>query len=207
MPAPLPIPTHTVPHSKLEDLQGLGIGIFATTVALSFLTHLGLLTGQTAGLALIISYMTGYSFSWVFFLINIPFYACAWSRLGPEFTIKSVICVTTVSVLMAYVPGLMPFGDLNPIFGTIAFGIICGLGVLGVFRHKGSLGGLGVVALIIQDKTGFRAGLVQLIADGVLFSVAFLLFPAETVLYSLLGAAVLNGVIAFNHRRDRYISD
>ena len=207
MPAPFPIPTQTVPHTKLEDLQGLSISIFATTVALSFLTQLGFLTGQTAGIALILSYLTGLSFSWAFFLINLPFYAFAWVRLGPEFTIKSIICVTAVSVLMAYVPGLMPFDGLNPIFGTVAFGVICGLGLLGVFRHKGSLGGLGVVALIIQDKTGFRAGLVQLFADGILFSVAFLLFPAETVLYSLWGAAVLNGVIAFNHRRDRYISD
>jgi len=47
---------------------------------------------------------------------------------------------------------------------------------------------------------------VQLAVDGVIFAAAFLLFPASIVLYSLLGAVVLNAIIAFNHRRDRYIA-
>jgi uncharacterized membrane-anchored protein YitT (DUF2179 family) len=88
----------------------------------------------------------------------------------------------------------------------VAFGATVGLGLLAMFRHNGSMGGLGVVALLVQDTTGFKAGWVQLIADAVIFGVAFLLFPAEVVLYSLLGAVVLNLVITFNHRRDRYIA-
>jgi hypothetical protein len=32
------------------------------------------------------------------------------------------------------------------------------------------------------------------------------LFPASVVGYSLLGALVLNLIITFNHRRDRYIA-
>jgi uncharacterized membrane-anchored protein YitT (DUF2179 family) len=75
-----------------------------------------------------------------------------------------------------------------------------------MFRHNGSLGGLGVLALLVQDSTGFRAGYVQLIADGVIFAVALFLFPLATVGWSLLGALVLNMVIAINHRRDRYIA-
>nr|WP_309568077.1 hypothetical protein [Psychromarinibacter sediminicola] len=58
----------------------------------------------------------------------------------------------------------------------------------------------------MQDTTGFRAGYVQLIADAVIFAAGFLLFPVPVVLWSLLGAVVLNLVIAFNHRRDRYIA-
>jgi uncharacterized membrane-anchored protein YitT (DUF2179 family) len=33
-----------------------------------------------------------------------------------------------------------------------------------------------------------------------------LLFDPETVFYSLIGAVVLNIIIATNHRRDRYIA-
>ena len=36
--------------------------------------------------------------------------------------------------------------------------------------------------------------------------IAVFIFPASVVAYSLLGAVVLNGVIAFNHRRDRYVA-
>lgn len=206
MPAAIPLPAPNVNHSLLEDIQGLSIGLITTSVALAFLQQLGFVTGQTAGVALILASQTGLSFSWAFFLINLPFYAFAWFRLGPEFTIKSIICVTILSISTAYVPGLMRFADLNPLFGTLAFGVLCGFGLLGVFRHKGSLGGLGVVALMVQDKTGFRAGYVQILMDLVIFSVALALLPLRVVAYSLFGALVLNTVIAFNHRRDRYIA-
>lgn len=194
-------------HSPLEDVQGFSIALITTAIGLTIISQLGFITGQTAGLALVISYLTGWSFSWVFWLINIPFYALAYFRMGREFTIKSALCVTALSILVAVIPNWMTFSHIDPLFGTIAFGILTGYGLLGTFRHKGSLGGLGVVALYAQDQFGIRAGLVQLCFDAVLFTVAFFLFEPTRVLYSLLGAVILNGVIAFNHRRDRYIAD
>ncbi len=98
------------------------------------------------------------------------------------------------------------FATVNTALGAVTFGALVGMGLLAMFRHNGSLGGLGVVALIIQDRTGFRAGYVQLIFDVILFAGAVFLFPVGIVLYSLLGAVVLNLVITFNHRRDRYIA-
>lgn len=71
----------------------------------------------------------------------------------------------------------------------------------------GSLGGIGVVALLVQDGTGFRAGHGQPVADAAIFDAAVLLSPATLVLWSLFGAVVLNLVIAVNHRRDRYIAN
>ncbi|MEO0677252.1 MAG: YitT family protein [Pseudomonadota bacterium] len=195
-----------VAHTPLEDAQGLTVGCFLTSLGLVFLTHLGFLTGQTAGVALLIAYPNNWSFGLVFFLVNIPFYIFAYIRLGLEFTIKSIICVTAVSVLSDYMPLFITFERLDPVVGTLVFGVTVGFGLLACFRHNGSLGGLGVVALIIQDKTGFRAGWVQLIVDGAIFAAAIFLFPATVVAYSLLGAVVLNGVIAFNHRRDRYVA-
>ncbi len=196
----------TVRHTWLEDLQGLAVGLVLCAVGLTFLAQLGFITGQTAGLALMISYATGWSFGMVFFVINLPFYLFAWKRLGAEFTLKSLGCVAVLSALAEWVPVWMPLGDLDPIFGVVAFGALTGVGLLAVFRHKGSLGGLGVVALYVQDRFGVKAGYVQLGFDVVLFAVALALFPATVVAYSLAGAVILNGVISFNHRRDRYIA-
>jgi uncharacterized membrane-anchored protein YitT (DUF2179 family) len=206
MPAPYPIPKNPPKHTLLEDIQGLAIALVTTAIGLSFIAQLGFLTGQTAGLALVISYLTGLSFSWAFWLINIPFYTLAYFRMGKEFTVKSVISVTLLSLMMAYIPPLMSFEHLDPIFGVVAFGVLTGFGLLGVFRHKSSLGGLGVLALIAQDHFGIRAGYVQIAFDALLFTVAFFLFDAHVVVYSLFGALILNGVIAFNHRRDIYIA-
>jgi len=202
---PLPNP-EAVRHTLLEDIQGLGLGVFICSVGITILAHLGFVTGQTAGLALLISYAAVWSFGYVFFLVNLPFYYVAWRRLGTVFTVKSAICVTTVSVAVETMPIGFELGTINPLLGTAIFGALAGLGLLAVFRHGGSLGGLGVVALIVQDRTGFKAGYVQLLVDTVLFATALLIFPWTVVAYSLFGAVILNGVIAFNHRRDRYIA-
>ena len=140
------------------------------------------------------------------FLINLPFYFLAYKRLGAEFTIKSLISVTMLSVVTEFLPYGFAIQSLSPALAAVIFGALVGLGLLAMFRHNGSLGGLGVVALLVQDTTGFKAGWVQLITDAVIFSVALFLFPASVVGYSLLGALVLNLIITFNHRRDRYIA-
>ncbi|MEJ6398804.1 YitT family protein [Yoonia sp. 208BN28-4] len=196
----------TLRHSRLDDIQGISLGVFMCSVGLLVLTHAGLLTGQTAGIAVIISYLTGWSFGAVFFVINLPFYWLAYRRIGLEFTIKSLISVTLLSIITEYLPLGIAIAHLDTAFGAVLFGCLTGVGLLAMFRHGGSLGGFGVVALYVQDRFGFRAGYVQLIADVIIFGVAFFLFPPAIVVYSLLGAVVLNLIITFNHRRDRYIA-
>lgn len=193
-------------HSLADDIQGMTLGVFLSALGIHFLTFAGLITGQTAGLAVIIAYLTGYSFGPVFFVINLPFYFLAYRRLGAEFTIKSLISVSMLSIMTEILPFGLVFDSMHPALAAVIFGSLVGLGLLALFRHNGSLGGLGVVALLVQDTTGFKAGWVQLITDAVIFAVALLLFPASVVGYSLLGAVVLNLVITFNHRRDRYIA-
>ena len=205
MPSPVPIQQSTIKHSPVEDVQGLATGVVMCTIGLVILTHLGLITGQTAGLAVVISYLTGQSFGLVFFLVNIPFYLFAIKAMGWEFTLKSMGCVAALSLGTELVPLGFAIERLNPVLGATMFGVVTGIGLLAIFRHKGSLGGLGVVAIWIQDRFGIRAGYIQLGFDAALFGVAAFLFPFSVVAYSLLGAVVLNGLIAFNHRRDWYV--
>lgn len=193
-------------HSRAEDAQGLAFGTFACALGLQFLTHLGLFTGQTAGVAVILSYLTGWSFGAVFFVINLPFYWLAWRRLGPTFTLKSLISVTLLSILVELMPAGLSFATLDPVLGAVTFGALTGMGLLALFRHGGSLGGIGVVALLVQDRFGLQAGYVQLGFDAALFALAAALFPAAIVALSFLGALILNLVIAINHRRDRYVA-
>lgn len=193
-------------HSLIEDLQGLSLGVFLCALALQVLTFSGLITGQTAGIAVILSYVTGWPFGAVFFVINIPFYLLAWLRLGPAFTLKSLACVTALSLLTEVLPQGFRIAEVQTPLAAVIFGCLTGVGLLVMFRHNGSLGGLGVLALIVQDRTGFRAGYVQLAADAAIFSVALALFDMPVVIWSLLGAVIVNLIIAINHRRDRYVA-
>ncbi|QFT82131.1 hypothetical protein FIU89_16010 [Roseovarius sp. THAF27] len=197
----------TVPHSPIEDAQGIALGVLLCGVGIHILTTVGLITGQTAGVAVILSYLSGWSFGVVFFLINLPFYALAYGKLGLEFTIKSLVSVGLLSLVTDFLPLGFTIEHLHPALGAVIFGATVGMGLLAMFRHKSSLGGLGVVAFWVQEKTGFRAGYVQLMTDAVIFTVAALLFPLSVVGWSLLGALVLNLVITFNHNRKRYIAN
>lgn len=196
-------PTDTA-HSTLEDAQAFTLGTAMCALGVTMLTHLGLITGQTAGLAVLLSYMTGWSFGAVFFVVNLPFYWLGWVRIGPRFVVKSLICVTLVSLMTELFPSLIRFDTLDPILGALLVGAVCGLGLIVLFRHGASLGGVGVLGLIIQDRTGFRAGHVQLLFDLILFAAAFFVLAPKLVLYSLAGAVVANLIIATNHRPDRY---
>ena len=199
-------PTPTPHHSTLDDAQGIALGVFLAGLGVHILTHLGLITGQTAGVAMLVAYETGWSFGVTFFVINLPFYLVAYRRLGLAFTIKSMLCVTLLSLISEALPTYFQLGTIHPAVGAVTFGALTGLGLLAIFRHNGSLGGIGVVALLAQDRLGLRAGYVQLATDVVIFAIAALIFPATIVMWSLLGAVVLNLVITVNHRRDRYIA-
>lgn len=191
-------------HTIAEDAQAFVLGTALAAFAVTMITHLGLITGQTAGLAVLISYVSGWSFGAVFFMVNLPFYVLAWLRMGPRFTINSFVCVGLVSAFSEIFPTYIVFETLNPILGAALIGATTGFGLIVLFRHGASLGGIGVLALYLQDKTGFRAGYTQLAFDLVLFSAAFVLLAPTLVLYSLLGAVVANLIIATNHRPDRY---
>ncbi|MEM5475259.1 YitT family protein [Pacificibacter sp. AS14] len=193
-------------HSKFEDAQAFVYGTAMCALALMMLKTLGLITGQTAGLALLISYLIEAPFGIVFFVLNLPFYWFGYKRMGLTFVIKTLICVALISVFTEIFPRFISFETLNPVFGAIMIGFMTASGLMAIIRHGGSLGGVGIMALYIQDASGFKAGYVQLAFDAVLFTVAAFILPLDLVGYSLLGAVVTNVVLAINHRRDRYIA-
>ncbi len=197
--------TKPVTHTISEDAQAFILGTALCALGVEFLRHAGLITGQTAGLGVLLSYVTSWSFGAVFFAINIPFYAIAWFRMGARFTIKTFIAVGLVSAMTEFLPHVIILSHINPIAAALFGGALAGLGLMVLFRHGASLGGVGVLALYLQERFKIQAGWVQLGFDVVLFAVAFLVLDMAIVGYSLLGAIVTNMLIAVNHRKDRYI--
>lgn len=65
------------------------LGTAMCALGILFLTHAGLITGQKVGLGVLLSYLTGWSFGAVFFVLNLPFYILAWLRMEPRFTCRA----------------------------------------------------------------------------------------------------------------------
>jgi uncharacterized membrane-anchored protein YitT (DUF2179 family) len=166
----------------------------------------GLLTGGTAGLAFLLRYATGIDFGLAFFLVNLPFYWFAWRRLGPLFTLKTFAAVTLLSVFAQLLPHGIGIHYLAPATASVLGGLLCGVGMLILFRHRASLGGVNVLVLHLQDRFGWRAGTVQMAIDGLIVIGALWITDWQRVAWSVLGAVVLNLVLAVNHRPGRYIA-
>jgi len=193
-------------HTRFEDALAFLTGTVLVALAVQVLQAADLITGQIAGLSLILSYWGGWSFGLVFFLLNLPFYVFAVLRMGWRFTIKTFLAVALLSALSELMSQFVTLELAHPALAALTAGILAGTGLLVLFRHGATLGGVGILALYLQDRTGLRAGWVQLGFDAGVFVLAFALFPAQTVLWSLAGAVLLNLLIAMNHRRDRYIA-
>ena len=195
-----------MPHSPFEDAQGLLVGSALCGFGIHILASAGLVTGQTAGLAVLLSYATGVGFGAIFFAINLPFYWLAYRHLGRAFTLKTFAAVALVSGFAELAARLVQVMPAHPAVAAVLFGLVAGAGLLAIFRHRASLGGVGILAYYLQERMGWRAGWVQLAFDLVLFGAALLLMAPDLVMWSLLGAAILNAIIGVNHRRDRYIA-
>ena len=193
-------------HGPLADAQGVVFGAAMGALGIVLLAHLGLVTGQVAGIALLVAMATGWSFGAVYLALNLPFLWLAWTRMGPGFTLKTLIAVGLVAVFTTLQPRLVNFGAVDPVVGVALAGMMCGSGLLALFRHRASLGGIGVLSVLLQDRFGLRAGYTQMGVDACVFTAALFLLPLKAVLLSLLGAAVMNAFIAINHRRDWYVA-
>lgn len=197
--------TPPVRHTLAEDIQALLVGPLFVALSVVFFRHAGLLTGGTAGLAFLAHYASDWSFGVLFFVINLPFYFFAVRTLGWVFTVKTFAAVALLSLYSELLPHLIHFDRLDPLFAGIMGGFLTGIGLLILVRHKASLGGLGVLAIYLQETRGWRAGKVQMAADLAIVGAALLIRPVGLVGISVIGAMALNLVIAVNHKPGRYV--
>lgn len=201
-----PSPPHSPErHSLLEDAQALLVGSLFVAFAVVLFRHAGLVTGGTAGLAFLIHYFTGWAFGPVFFVVNLPFYLFAYRALGWRFTLKTFIAIALLSLFSETLPQVIEIGQLQPAFAAILAGLMSGVGILMLVRHKSSLGGFGVLAIYLQERHGLRAGKVQMVADCLVVLGALFVREPMTVALSVLGAVALNLIIAVNHKPGRYV--
>ncbi|HAT32747.1 MAG TPA: hypothetical protein DCW29_18450 [Janthinobacterium sp.] len=193
-------------HSLFEDVQALLTGTLVVALGIAMYKNAGLLTGGITGVAFLLHYATGINFGLLLVGINLPFYVFALKRMGLAFTVKSLVALTLVAVFSEYSPLLLRFECLHPVVAGIVGGMLMGVGMLILFRHKASLGGLSVLVLYLQETRGWRAGKVQMGFDcAIVLGSAFIMSPT-LIAISILGAVVLNLSLATNHKKGRYIA-
>ncbi|NLS18153.1 YitT family protein [Rhizobium sp. P40RR-XXII] len=198
--------TSATRHSWVEDIQGIICGSLISSLGLFCLSSAGLLTGSTAGIAFLLHYAIGVNFGLAFFVVNLPFFYLSLKQLGPAFTIKTFVAIALTSLLTNLQPLLFDVAHINALWSAVLGGILLGFGLLALYRHRASLGGVGILGIYLQERFGIRAGLVQLAIDLCVLAVALAVTTPFVVICSVIGAIALNLFVAINHRSDRYIA-
>lgn len=184
--------------------MALVVGTLLIAFGLLLARQGGIMTGGTAGIALYLHYAFGYAFGLTFFVLNLPFYYLAVRRMGWVFTLKTFTAIGLVSVFSDNQQALITVQDIQPLYAAIIGNIILGVGFLVLFRHRASLGGLNILALFLQGRFGWRAGWLQMGADVLILLLSLTIVSLPVLAISVLGAILLNLIIALNHRSGRY---
>jgi uncharacterized membrane-anchored protein YitT (DUF2179 family) len=195
------------PRSSLQhDAQGLVTGTLFAAFGVFLMQHAGLVPGGTVGISLLLHYATGVDVGIALFLVNLPFYVLAWMRLGKAFTLRTALSVTLLSVLTWWLPRAITVQQIDGALAAVLGGLLCGSGMLFLFRHGASLGGLNVLVLRLHDRFGWSTGKVQMGLDA-LIVVAGSLWVGDLrrLGLSVLSVAAINLVLVYNHRKGRYL--
>jgi uncharacterized membrane-anchored protein YitT (DUF2179 family) len=192
-------------HTLFDDAQAIATAVGTVSLGTFLLGQAGLVTGGTAGVALLLARVTPLTFGQLFVLVNLPFFWLGVRQMGWRFTLKTFVAIALVSLASDELPRVISVRTLDPLYAALMGGVLVGVGILVLIRHRASLGGLSILSIWLQEKHGVRAGVFQMVVDSVVVVASCFLVPPRTLFLSVLGAAALNLVLAVNHRPGRYL--
>lgn len=125
----------------------------------------------------------------IYYIINVPIFVIAFTRIGRRFFVKTLVAVTSITVFMSVIPAVVIVEDTMA--ACVVGGIISGAGVGIMLRMGSSGGGMDVIGILLTMwKKDFSVGKVNLLVNLVLYGTCFFLFDLEIVVYSVIYAAV-----------------
>jgi uncharacterized membrane-anchored protein YitT (DUF2179 family) len=193
-----------VAHTPFDDVQAGATAVVLVSLGLSLIGSAGLVTGGTPGLGFLLSAVSGLPLGGAIFLVSLPFYVLGWRGLGLRFTLKTLAAVTSLSVCIEVVRHVLAV-QAAPAYAAVVGGVLIGTGLLVLFRHQASFGGVNILALFLQKRFGWPTGRTQMGVDLLVLGASFAIMEPGKVAWSLLGAAAVNAVLVWNHRPGRYL--
>ncbi len=162
----------------------------------------------TAGVAIIISKLTGYQLSLCVLAVFLPFVIAGYLFLGKRFTVKAAIGSVVYMLGLDYFEHI-PFELNTEHFLAVAFGgAILGAGLALILRNGGCIDGSEILANIVvkrlSDKTGRNYSLtpILLIFNALVYVTCFVVIDVTAALLSLLVYVVATAVI--DHYTDHF---
>ena len=151
-------------------------------------------TGGTAGLAMVLSEMTGWmSPAQLASIFNVVLLVVGLLVLGKGFTAKTIYSTLLLSLLLNLFEQLFPMSapfTNQKVVELFIDMILVSLGAALIFNEEGSSGGTDVIAMILKKFTRINVGKALLIVDSAVILLSFSAFGTETGVLSLFAIAI-----------------
>lgn len=176
--------------TKIKSVLLTIVGTMITAFGIGvFLTPNKIVGGGVSGLSTILYHAFSVPPGVSFFVINFIFLAIGFKILGKEFTLKTLLGSSLISIfvqIFSYIPFYTENTMLATVFGGTLYGIGIGLG----FVAGASTGGTDILGRLIQCKfPTVPIGKLLLVVDGVIIFTSLVIF--KNVELSLFGVIAL----------------
>ena len=170
---------------QFKDFLFITIGIFTASFGFKgFLLTNHFIDGGATGISLLISALTKIPLYILIICVNIPFIVFAYKVVGIQFSIKTAIAITGLSIVLATVPFPNVTNDnlLVAIFG----GFFLGAGIGFAIRGSAVIDGTEVLAIFLSRKFGTTIGDIIIAINILIFGAAAYFLNVEIALYSMI---------------------
>ena len=191
--------TEIFSKNELKNYAYISLGALMLSLGVvGFFVPNHLLTGGTAGLSLLLHYITSLSVGTWMVLINIPLLLVGLRHFGKLYVVKSVITIVLISVLIDVLDKLIELSPfvLDTPLAALFGGIFIGIGLALIIKGRSSAGGTMIIAQIVSSKTELKPGQVILLLDVLVLFVSLFVFEDRAkVLWSIVSIYVTSRVI------------
>lgn len=164
----------------------IALGVLSAGMGVKgFLLSSRFIDGGVTGISMLTSYASGIPLPVLILLINLPFIALGFNRIGGRFALRSALAIAGLSLCLHFVdfPEVTPDKLLNAVFGGFFLGAGIGLAI----RGGAVLDGTEIAALLVsRGSHTLKVGDVILALNVVIFSAAAFILGVEPALYSIL---------------------
>ena len=171
------------------------LGILIDAIALElFLIPNSVLDGGLMGISLMIQYKTGWPLGLIVSVFNLPFIFLGMKQVGKRFALAYTYALAVFTLFTQLFHHVAPVTE-NELLSVAFGGFLLGAGVGLVLRGGACIDGTELVALMISRKSAASTGVVILVFNLIIFTVASFLFGVDRALLSLLTYYIASRII------------
>ena len=186
-----------VTYSIWWNLLVITLGSVIYSVAVKAIAvHHEFITGGLFGTALLAYYAADLlSPGLIYFILSIPLFFVGWFFVSKRFFWYSLY--SSIITTLAYEVLQLNFHIHNQLYAAIACGVLAGAGAGIVLRSLGSMGGLDIVAIMLNQRWNLGIGKFYFYYNLVLFGFSFARLEVDLVIASLILVFVSSAMVEY----------